>query len=101
MRGKYAIVYDGKNWKLENSIDVIEILTDNNKEFLERKFEDFYDSLKAQTRKKFNNFLEEADTDVVKNRYKESLRFLLYNNKNIVIETRTKFEKQNNIKMLK
>ena len=56
IRGKYAIVYDGKNWKLENSMDIIEILTDNNKEFLERKFEDFYDSLDSQTKKNLMHF---------------------------------------------
>lgn len=101
MRGKYAIVFDGSNWKLENSIDVIEKLTENKKDFLESKFDDFYESLNEETKTKFGRFLLEADTDVVKNRYKESLRLLLYNKKGVVIETRNKFDSKNKIKLIK
>ena len=99
MRTKYAIVYDGDNWKLENAIDVIETLRDNNRNFLERKFEDFYESLNSETKKKFNRFIEEADTDIVKNRYKESIKLLLYNKKDMVIKTRNDNNKK--IKLLK
>lgn len=98
MRGKYAIVFDGADWKLENYLDVIEKLTENKKSFLERKFDDFYESLDKQTKTKFDRFLLEADTDIVKNRYKESLRLLLYNKKGIVIETRNK---NDNVKLIK
>jgi hypothetical protein len=64
------------------------------------KFEDFYDSLDNQTKIKFKRFLSEADTDEVRNRYKESLRLLLYNKKGIVIETKNKFD-NNKTKSLK
>jgi hypothetical protein len=101
MRTKYAIVYDGYDWKLENANDVIETLKDNKKDFLERKFEDFYDSLDNQTKIKFNRFLAEADTDTVINRYKEQLILMLYNKKGIVIETRNKFDDYKHIKTIK
>ena len=100
MRTKYAIVYDGNNWKLENAFDVIETLKDNKKDFLERKFDDFYDSLDNKTKEKFNNFLSEADTDVMINRYKERLTLMLYNKKGIVIETRKKFDSQIKINLI-
>ena len=77
-------------------VDVIETLRDNKRIFLERKFEDFYDSLDEQTKIKFKRFLNEADTDIVINRYKESLKKLLYNKKQMVINRRK--QKDNEIK---
>src|SRR5579885_3248135 len=96
LRDKYAIVYDGNNWQVKDAIDVIETLRDNKRDYLERKFDDFYDSLDKETKKKFERFLNEADSDVVINRYKESLRLLLYNKKNIPLKTRKKLEKNIN-----
>ena len=66
--------------------------SDNKRVFLERKFYDFYDSLDNQTKIKFKRFLDEADTDVVINRYKENLKLLLYNKRNMVINTRKNIE---------
>jgi hypothetical protein len=92
LRDKYAIVYDGNNWEVKDAIEVIETLRDNKRDYLERKFDDFYDSLDKETKKKFNRFIDEADTDIVINRYKESLRLLLYNKKNIPLKTRKNME---------
>jgi hypothetical protein len=90
IRGKYAIIYDGDNWTLKNIDDVIESLRDSKRTFLENKFDDFYDSLCENTKKKFHRFLLEADTDAVINRYKESLMLLLYNKRGVVLGTRNK-----------
>lgn len=103
MRAKYAIVYDGNNWKLKDAIDVIEELRDSKKSYLETKFDSFYESLDSETKKKFERFLSEAETDTVINRYKESLRLLLYNKKDIVIKTKKVMEnkkKSNNKKII-
>jgi hypothetical protein len=88
MQNKYAIVYDGNNWKLEDAIEVINALRDDSRVFLENKFDEFYDSLDEETKKKFGRFLSEADTNIVINRYKNDLRLLLYNKRGIVINTR-------------
>ena len=102
LRDKYAIIFDGSNWQVKDIASVIEILRDNKRDFLERKFEDFYDSLDEQTKIKFKRFLNEADTDIVINRYKESLKKLLYNKKNMVIKRRKLKEKEiKNMKLLK
>ena len=100
LRDKYAIVFDGDNWKRENTVDVIETLTENNTDYLERKFEDFYDLLNEQTKKKFKKFLNEQDSAIVKKRYNGTLKLILYNKKDTVINTRTKFDKQNKLNML-
>ena len=100
LRDKYAIVFDGSNWQVKDIALVIETLRDNKRDFLERKFEDFYDSLDEQTKIKFKRFLNEADTDIVINRYKESLKKLLYNKKQMVINRRKQQEneiKSNNL----
>ena len=94
LRSKYAIIYDGNNWKLEDAIEVINILRDDKRVFLENKFEDFYDSLDEDTKKKFHRFLLEADSDIVINRYKNDIRLLLYNKKGVVLDTRNKMEKK-------
>src|SRR4029078_4997121 len=94
MRDKYAITYDGKNWNLTDANDVINTLRDDKQIFLENKFEEFYDSLEKTTQKKFKKFLAEKDTDIVINRYKESIRLLLYNKRGIVIKTKDKIEKR-------
>ena len=73
----------------------METLRENKRNFLERKFDDFYDSLDTQTKIKFKRFLDEADTDVVINRYKENLKLMLYNKKNMIIKTKMKWNKAN------
>ena len=88
MRDKYAITYDGSNWNLNDANDVINTLRDDKQIFLENKFEEFYDSLDKITQKKFKKFLQEKDSDVIVARYKESIRLLLYNKRNIVKKTK-------------
>lgn len=88
MRSAHAIIFDGKTWKLEDTNIVIDTLKDDSRDFLEEKFEEFYDSLNDSTKRKFQRFLNEADTNVVSSRYKNELKKLLYNNKDTVIKTK-------------
>lgn len=88
LRGKYATIYDGSNWILKNTGDVIDILKENKGDFLETKFDEFYDSLCENTKKKFGRYIQESNTEVIKIRYRESLELLLYNNKNVIMNTK-------------
>ena len=97
MQNKYAIVYDGNNWKLEDAIEVINTLRDDSRIFLENKFDEFYDSLDEETKKKFGRFLSEADSNIVIDRYKNDVRLLLYNKRGIVINTRNNPNLKNDI----
>lgn len=102
VRGKYATIYDGSEWILKNMEDVLDVLKDNGRDFLENKFDEFYDSLCEDTKRKFGRYISEADTDVVKARYRESLILLLYNKKGIVLKTKKKIVQENgNNKLLK
>ncbi len=97
MRDKYAIIYDGEKWNLRDASEVINTLRDDKQTFLENKFEAFYDSLDEITCKKFGKFLAEKDSDAVAERYKQSLRLLLYNNRGIVITSKKKLEESRKI----
>lgn len=88
MRDKYAVTYDGINWNLTDANEVINTLRDDKQIYLENKFEEFYDLLDKTTQKKFNKFIAERDSDLVINRYKESIRLILYNKRGIVIKTK-------------
>ncbi len=92
MRDKHAITYDGKKWNLTEATEVLKTIREDKQTFLENKFEAFYDSLDELTRKKFNKFLAEKDSDEMAERYKESLRLLLYNNRGMVVATKKKLE---------
>lgn len=87
-RDKYAMVYDGNIWGLTEYNEVIRKLCDDKRVFLEDKFNDFYDSLSESTRKKFERFLSEADSDPVKMRYKNDVKLMLYNKRGITINTK-------------
>lgn len=87
-RSKYAMVFDGENWKLLDSSEIISQLCDDKRIFLENKFNEFYESLNDVTKNKFEKFLEEADTEIVKKRYKEDIKLLLYNNRNMIENTK-------------
>lgn len=97
MRDKYAVIYDGNQWKLETIDEVIGTLKDNKNGYLERKFEEFYDTLDNVTKKKFHRFLAEQDSDAVNNRHKKSMIMMLYNKRGIVIDTRNKFDETKKI----
>lgn len=99
MRDKYAITYDGINWNLTEANEVINTLKDDKQIFLENKFEEFYDSLNKTTQNKFKKFLGEKDSDILVERYKDSIRLLLYNKRGIIIKTKNKLE--NNIPKIK
>jgi hypothetical protein len=93
-RDKYSITFDGTKWNLVETIDVVNTLRDNSQCYLEDKFEFYYDSLEEPTIIKFKNFLAHKDTDELAKRYKETIKLLLYNNRDMVIALRDLQEKQ-------
>jgi DNA-directed RNA polymerase subunit RPC12/RpoP len=83
-RGKHAFAHDGLSWKLVEIADVVEKLRDDKKDYLELKYDEYRNSLDMITKKRFDKFLDEKDTDVVINKQKEDIKLLLYNNANLV-----------------
>lgn len=87
MRDKYAMVYDGE-WSLKETSEVLDRLYGRNSDFLEERFNEFYDNLDEPTQKKFNRFINQKDKDETINRIKSDLKLLLYNKRNVPMNTK-------------
>lgn len=96
MKEPYAMAYDGKKWNLIRTEDALHELYDGTKYFLSEKFEEFYESLDRFAKRKFGKFLEESEDKFVVKSIKERLKLLLYNNKDIPMETRKKIKNDKN-----
>ena len=94
----YAIVYDGKDWKLKERDNVLQQLVDDKTAILSDKFDDLLTNLDEPTVRKFQRFLDQNDEDKVVAGIKNDLKLLLYNNKKIPEKTRellTLFDESN------
>ena len=94
MNQKYGMIYDGKEWKLKDKDTIIEDLYEKKYDFLDENFENIYNELSESQQKAFKRFLEihdKADTNKqfkkIIDKIKQDLKFLLYNNKKIPIDT--------------
>lgn len=92
IRDKYAIVYDGQNWELRETDEVIEMLRDKKQLFLEEKFEEIFDSMDERSKASFNRFLDKKDDDETINSLKDEIKLLLYNKREVVKITRNKIK---------
>lgn len=84
----YAMVYDGKGWKLMDLDNTLSQLYGDTLDYLKEKFKEFDGSLDDFAKKKFGKFLEYADDEEQISIIKDRLRLLIYNNKDIPIQTR-------------
>jgi uncharacterized C2H2 Zn-finger protein len=84
MRDKYALVYNGKEWQLQERDDVLQDMVDNKGEILQQKFNEMVDGLDEFTVRKFGRFLEQRDENEVMDRIKDDLKMLLYNKRKVV-----------------
>jgi hypothetical protein len=82
--------FDGNSWILSNNNDILDTLYDNNSDFLIEKFDELEDELDASTLLKFGRYKDNRDesTTIVDN--KEEIKFILYNKKNIILDTKKK-----------
>ena len=84
IRNKYIMAWDGSNWSLLNREDVLDDLYENNSNILINKMDEFLelgDKLEPKIMKKFKRFVDKKESDDVKNKIKEEIKLLLYNNK--------------------
>lgn len=85
MRDKYAMIFDGNKWELTMKEDLINLIYDDRKNYIEENLDDFVDSLSVSIKKALDRWLEMADDDNAVSKIKEELKLLLYNKKDIVI----------------
>jgi len=87
MKNKFVMVYDGDKWNLTND-DILGKLIDFKTDFLAEKFDEYQDDLPEPTLRKFARFLNEQYEDDVINEIKDELKLILYNNRNLPLETK-------------
>ena len=82
IKNKYAMVWNGNKWELNNQDDVIEDMYEENSDILIDKLEELCNNPKI--RKKFKRFIDKKEEYNIRNKIKEDIKLLLYNNKNLV-----------------
>lgn len=88
IRGKYAMLFDGNDWKLEDMNDILDQICDDKKFILENKFNNLYENLDEYTIEKFERYLGESKTDIVKNMHKNEIKLMMYNKRQIIENTK-------------
>jgi len=83
IKNKYAMGWNGQKWDLMNRNEVIDDMYDDKSNILIEKFEELESSnIDKNTLNKFRRFINKQDDDDIKNKIKEEIKLLLYNNKN-------------------
>jgi hypothetical protein len=102
MRDNHALIYGGDKWCLANADDTIQALTEKESAFLEEKFDELKDTLTPNTITQFNRYLDKKNTDaeVLAKRYKDELKMICYNNRELVIKTKKAIEKNKTNELL-
>ena len=86
IKNKYAMVYDGNKWNLNNQDETIEQLFDINHDILEQKLEEWIENGKdyPEIMKKFNRYLEKKENDNIINEIKNEIKLILFNNRKMI-----------------
>lgn len=89
IKDKYAMMYDGNNWNLTTKEELIEKIYDDKKNYIEDNLEEFIDSLSDSRKNALKRWLDTNDKDKKITRIKDNIKLLLYNKRNIVLNTHT------------
>ena len=87
MKTGFIMCWNGKTWDIRNREDVIDDIYDDKSNLLIDKLDEWEEigyKLDPIIMTKFKRFITKMDDDIVKNKVKEEIRFLLYNKRNII-----------------
>ena len=87
IKNNYVMAYDGNKWNIKDRNEVIDDMLESNTNILEDKIEDWLETGKEypEIMKKFNNYLEKKENDVVLNKIKQEIKFILFNNRKMIV----------------
>jgi hypothetical protein len=100
MKDKYAMMHDGKQWTLTTKEDLISKIYEDKKSYIEENLEEFVESLHPSRKRALARWLDTDDDDKKVKEIKENIKLLLYNSKNMIIDTKG-ITKSKSIKVLK
>jgi len=92
IKDKYAMLFDGVNWTLTMKEDLINRIYEDKKNYIEENLDEFIDSLPLSRRKALERWLETDDENSKITEIKDQIKLLLYNKRNIPLETQSMIE---------
>ena len=80
------MIWDGKKWNIKDRTEIIDDIIEDNTNILEYKIDDWVDKGKEYPliMKKFNRYLEKREKDIVLNKIKQEIKFILFNNRKMI-----------------
>ena len=86
MKNNYIMVWDGKKWNLRDRSEIINDIIEDNTNILEDKIEDWVNKGKEYPliMKKFNRYLEKKENDIILDKIKQEIKFILFNNRKMI-----------------
>jgi hypothetical protein len=92
MNNNYAMKYDGESWTLVPRQETIDGLYNSNRDYIEENIDEFVKSLSVSKKNSLNRWLAIDDGHDYVKTLKTNIKLLLYNKRQIVMNTRSKIE---------
>ena len=86
LKSGHIMIYDGKQWNTFNRDEIVNDIFDDKHDILEQKIEEWVNIGKDYPiiYHKFKRYLEKINNDVVIKKVKDEMKYILYNNRNII-----------------
>ncbi len=86
LKNGYIMVYDGDKWDTLNREELIDNIISDKQGLIEERVENWIEKGKKYPTimKKFERYLEKKEINIVINKIKEEIKFMLYNNKSLI-----------------
>jgi hypothetical protein len=88
IKGKYALVYNGKQWNVTDKKQFLHEMYEENCDHLVCAFKEMKEQLDIKTLDQFNKFIHQKDDDEMINSLKENIKLMLYNEREMAVKTR-------------
>ena len=81
LRNNHVMLFDGKNWNIQDRDSALELLIDRSEFTMEQKLEEWIESQQyyPDVMKRFQLYLDHKEEDEVRNNIKEQIKMVLYN----------------------
>lgn len=90
MKNKYAMMFDGTEWTLTTKEDLINMIYDDKKNYIEENLDKFVESLQPSRKRALVRWLDTEDNDGKIKEIKDSIKILLYNKRKMIESPMTK-----------
>jgi len=94
-KDNYALIFTDNKWKIIDKNEILRNLIFNSRDLLETEFDEFKASelkhkMDERSMELFQEYLNNVEEDTIMNGLKETIKLLLYNEKDMVIEFKRK-----------